>query len=242
MKTKVTSMKITFITILFLGFVFQSFAQTEKKEDVLYLKNGWVIRGEVVKENDRLRIITRDKNEFVFSEREVDKITREDIFREIGFKEKGFSSYTEMGALAANNNSDVNVNTSAFSFQTVNGYKFNQWLFTGVGLGVDLYAAETFIPVFGSLRGDLFKTGSVIPYYFIDAGYGINITGNADPMVENAGGFLFASGIGIKVPFQNSTAFLLSAGFRVQNSSVKMGDARQNNNYERLALRAGFTF
>jgi hypothetical protein len=241
-ETNIITMKIFSLTLILIGISIQSFAQSDKKQDVIYLKNGWVLRGELVRENDKLKIITADKNAFVFAQQEVDKIEREDKILAFDYKKKGFSHYTEMGALAANNNSDVNVNTSAFSFQTVNGYKFNQWIFTGVGLGVDLYATETFIPVFGSLRGDFSSKGSVIPYYFIDGGYGINITRNADPTIENAGGVLLASGIGIKVRFQNNTAFLLSAGFRIQNSTLKMGDMSENISYERLALRAGFSF
>lgn len=236
-------LKISWICI-FVGLciIDKAQAQTIKKQDVIYLKNGWVIRGELSREKDKFRIITTDKNEFVFDELEVEKVEREDKILPFEYKENGFSHYTEMGALAANNNSDVNVNTSAFSFQTVNGYKFNQWLFTGLGVGVDLYATETFIPLFGSIRGDFSKKGSVIPYYFVDAGYGINITENSDENIDNAGGLLFASGLGIKVRFQNNTAFLLSAGFRIQNSSQAADNVKLNNSYERLALRAGFSF
>jgi hypothetical protein len=233
---------VSIYTLLSLGFISNGYSQKAKKQDVIYLKNGWIIRGELIRQNDKLRIITANKNEFVFTQQEVDRIEREDKMLPFRYKEKGFSHYTEMGALAANNNSDINVNTSAFSFQTVNGYKFNQWLFTGLGLGVDLYATETFIPLFGSIRGDFSKNRSVIPYYFVDGGYGVNITGNADESIENSGGLLLASGIGIKVQFQNNTAFLLSAGFRIQNSSQSVGDMKITNSYERLALRAGFSF
>jgi hypothetical protein len=215
---------------------------SQKKEDVLYLKNGWVLRGEKLESAEHISIQTREGNIFRFTIAEVERMTVENAWAPDSYKQSGFSHYTEMGALAAQNNSDANVNTSAFSFQTVNGYKWTQYAFTGIGLGVDLYATETFIPLFFSFRGDIRKKGNVIPFYFFDGGYGFNITGNADPQVENNGGRVLAGGIGIKVPFQNNTAFLVSAGYRQQRSSTVSESLRNEANYERLALRAGFSF
>src|SRR5215475_12882171 len=87
-----------------------------------------------------------------------------------------FSHYTEIGALAATKNRPDNVTTAAFTFQTVNGYKFNQYLFTGIGVAADLYAKQTIVPVFASVRGDFIHTGIFIPFYFVDGGYGFDIT------------------------------------------------------------------
>jgi hypothetical protein len=76
----------------------------------------------------------------------------------------------------------------------------------------------------------------MIPFYFIDLGNGFNITANK----TQDGGLLFASGIGMKVFFNNNTGFLLSVGYRQQSKSP---DANSNlNRYERLAIRGGFTF
>ena len=79
------------------------------------------------------------------------------------YKEKGYVHYTELGPLAGSNRASNGVTTSAFSFQTVNGYKFNQYLFTGIGIGADLYAVQTFIPIILSVRGDFTKKGNKIP-------------------------------------------------------------------------------
>ncbi len=148
--------------------------------------------------------------------------------------------------MAARNTANPNVNTSAFSFQTVNGYKFNQYLFLGGGIGIDLYATQTFMPIFGSIRGDFVKNKPVIPFYFLDIGYGRNITTNENPNLTFRGGTLWGVGIGMKVIFNNSTGFLLSVGYRQQQGTenLNMMTSFQENQftYQRIALRAGFSF
>ena len=225
-------------------------AQAQKRqEDVLSLQNGWVLRGKIIAQNEsQVSIETHERQLFVFPIAEVLSISKADYQppQSTFYKERGFSHYTELGALAARNTSDANVNTSAFSFQLVNGYKFNQYLYMGIGTGIDLYATQSFVPLFASLRGDILRKGTLIPYYFVDAGYGFNATRNDNPDLRFIGGELFAAGLGLKVLFSNQTSFLVSVGYRLQNSATETHLAseklRQNLNYERLALRAGFSF
>ncbi|KOY86688.1 hypothetical protein AD998_11520 [bacterium 336/3] len=225
---------------------FSIFAQ-KNTEKVLYLKNEWVIRGKVLSDDsEKIKIQTTQGNIFVFSKTDVLEIKEEKVFSNTSYKTKGFSHYTELGALAARNTANPNVNTSAFSFQTVNGYKFNQYLFLGGGIGIDLYATQTFLPVFGSIRGDFVKNKLVIPFYFLDIGYGKNITTNENPNLTFSGGALWGAGIGMKVIFNNSTGFLLSVGYRQQQGTenINMMNSTQEKsfNYQRIALRAGFSF
>jgi len=222
-------------------------------EDVLYLKNGWILRGRItsVPSDSLVTIETQGRNRFVFNRSEVERVQQEAIPKNanLNYKRRGFSHYTELGALAARNTSS-STNTSAFSFQTVNGYKFGQAFFTGLGIGVDLYATQSLLPVFGSIRGDFTSGGSLIPFYFVDAGYGANITGkDTDPFTNRTyqGGALFAIGLGMKVIFNNSTGFLLSAGYRSQNTKVQQdfggGNTRTDEiHFGRVAIRAGFSF
>jgi hypothetical protein len=132
------------------------------------------------------------------------------------------------------------VTTAAFSFQTVNGYKFSRAAIAGIGAGADLYATQTILPVFGSFRGDLLKPGSVIPFYFGDAGYGINITQNSDNGTAFKGGFMYAAGLGLKIPFNHNAGFLLSFGYRYQKTSYTYNNTSTEITYNRLAVRAGF--
>lgn len=149
-----------------------------------------------------------------------------------------FGHFTEIGALATTRTTPDNVTTAAFSFQMVNGYRFSRYAFTGLGVGADLFATETILPVFASFRGDILKKGDFIPFYFADLGYGFNATRN--PTIQYKGGLAMAVGIGFKVDLVQQKGFLVSFGYRYQQASRTMGDMTMNGDYSRLALRAGF--
>lgn len=231
------------ITIGFLFFSFivnNIYAQSSKTEDVIYLKNEWVIRGKILQQKDSVKIQTHEGNIFVFSSTDINKIVKEKTFGSFINKKNGFANFTELGPLIAGKTTINGVTTAAFSFQTVNGYKFSQAAMAGIGVGADLYATQTILPVFGSFRGDLTKSGSVIPFYFGDAGYGINITQNSDNGTSFKGGFMYAAGLGLKIPFNRNAGFLLSFGYRYQKTSYTYNNTSTEVNYNRLAVRAGF--
>ncbi len=151
-----------------------------------------------------------------------------------------FSHYTEIGALATAKTTPDNVTTAAFSFQTVNGYRLTPQIFTGIGVGADLFATTTIFPLFGSIRVDMVKKGDIVPYYFVDAGYGYNATNS--PNRSYRGGFAFATGAGLKLNLINNKGFLVSFGYRYQQAAVIENHIRKNADYNRIALRAGFYF
>ncbi|MBS1916555.1 MAG: hypothetical protein JST87_09750 [Bacteroidetes bacterium] len=216
-------------------------AQQGNKEDVIYLKNKWIMRGKILEKDTVLKIQTHDGNMYVFNKDEVDSIKYERTWRNFFYREKGFAHFTELGPLVAGKTTIDGVTTAAFSFQTVNGYKFSQYLFAGLGVGADLYATQTLLPVFASVRGNLLKNGSVIPFYFADAGYAVNITQNSSVANNFKGGFEYALGLGAKIPFNRNAGFLLSIGYRYQHTSYSDNMTGKNVDYKRLAIRAGFS-
>ncbi len=226
--------------VLFITFCFTLLnVRAQETKDVVYLKNGWVINGKIIENGDaKLKIETSDKNIFVFLKSDIIEIKKEKILKEtFKYKTKGFMNYTEMGPLGASNRASNNVTTSAFSLQTINGYKFSQYFYTGAGFGIDLYALQTLLPVFASIRGDLIKNKNLIPYYFVDGGYSINSTINDDPTKKFEGGPMFACGLGLKILFANNAGFTFSLGYRYQQANVE-----PLNIPNRLAIRAGFSF
>lgn len=70
---------IIFITLFI--FTPSGFAQQEEMEDVVYLKNGNIIRGQILEQivNESLKIETRGGSVFVFSMDEISRITKEKI-------------------------------------------------------------------------------------------------------------------------------------------------------------------
>jgi len=233
--------KFTTTFLLFCIFINTINAQSVTSEDVVYLKNQWVIRGKLIEQNSSsIKIQTHEGNIFVFPMSDVDRIGKEKIWKNFNYKKHGFANFTELGPLVAGKTTIDGVTTAAFSFQTVNGYKFSQYAMAGIGIGADLYATQTILPVFASFRGDLSKTGSVIPFYFGDAGYGINITQNSANGTDFKGGLMYAVGLGIKIPFNRSAGFLLSLGYRYQKTSYDYNMTSTEITYSRLAIRAGF--
>ncbi|WP_439555016.1 hypothetical protein [Dyadobacter sp.] len=220
----------------------QVFAQKSKQVSV-HLKNGSLIRGRLLEADPAYRLETYDKSMWVFQREEVDTlIIEKSVDPNILYKKKGFVHYTELGPLAMSNRASNGVTTSAFSFQTTNGYKFNQWVYTGLGIGADLYAVQTFVPVVLSLRGDLTSKGSKIPFYFFEGGYGFNATSNDVDSVRFGGGATFSAGLGLKLLFNGNTGFVIGAGYRFQRSSVTQTGIEKLEDFNRLTLRAGFSF
>jgi hypothetical protein len=232
-----------FITVVLLSTnAMKLFSQAGKKEDVVYLKNESVLRGKVVDKNEtRLKIQLNDGSIFVYLMSDVSKVTQEKRFISYKNKEKGFVHFTELGPLVAGKTTIEGVTTAAFSFQTVNGYKFSKPAFLGAGIGADLYATQTIIPVFASFRGDISSNGSVIPFYFADGGYGINITQNSTNGTDFKGGLTYAFGLGAKIPFNRNAGFIISFGYRSQKTSFTQNNATKEVQYNRLAVRAGFS-
>jgi hypothetical protein len=215
----------------------------QQTQDVLTLRNGWTLRGQVTQTADSVQINLYDGSQLRFARTEVTQQRQERfVSPAIRYRQRGFQHFTELGPLATGNRASNGTTTSAFSLQTVNGYKVNQWFFAGVGVGIDLYAVQTFVPVFASLRGDFARTGARISFYFIDAGYGFNATANDVAGQRFEGGALGAAGLGLKILFQGNTGFLLSLGYRFQQTAVVTAPGRQNETINRVALRAGFTF
>lgn len=234
------SLTLTLLFILY--FTACTFGQKNRYVRV-FLKDGSVRKGTLLEEQPAVRLETFDKSILTFQTDEVDKIENEKYVNpNIRYKKKGFVHYTELGPLAMSNRASNGVTTSAFSFQTTNGYKFNQWLYTGLGLGADLYAVQTFVPVVLSIRGDFIQTGDKLPFYFIEGGHGFNATSNDVDSVRFGGGPTMAAGIGLKILFSNNTGFTISAGYRFQRSSVQQLGIEKKEDFNRLTLRAGFSF
>jgi hypothetical protein len=237
-------MKLLVPFFLFLLVMMDLPARGQKiKEAKIHLNNGSVIRGRLLRSAPDYQLETYDQSVWVFTKDQVDTVYfTQPVNPNIRYKMKGFVHYTELGPLAMSNRASNGVTTSAFSLQVTNGYKFNQWIYTGLGIGADLYAVQTFVPVVLSLRGDLTRKGSKIPFYFLEGGYGINATSNDVDSVRFGGGATFSAGLGLKILFNGNTGFVIGAGYRYQRSSVNQLGTKKLEDFNRLTLRAGFSF
>lgn len=228
------SIKIIFLLLLVFFVNGHSYAQTDEKQGKVYLKNKWILKGQITRAiSDSIIIQSNSDQRFVFASNEVDSIV---YVKQMPFR---FGHYTEIGALAATRNRPDNVTTAAFSFQIINGYHFREKHFLGLGVAADLYATQTIIPVFASFRTDLVGSGKLIPYYFVDMGYGADIT-NSSIGISYRGGLMFASGLGFKIPLGTQAGFHVNIGYRLQKGRIIISDHNRAYDNHRIALRAGF--
>ncbi|SKB77673.1 hypothetical protein SAMN05660841_02311 [Sphingobacterium nematocida] len=178
---------------IILAFAFVAFATLsygQSLQDVVYLKNGSIIRGIIVEQvpNQSLKIQTKDKNIFVFNFTEIEKITKE------GEEKKGRNVreaestdpnqtnglkagvYIEPSLIVApvvtkSDNDKKYVLTQA---QITANCQLNPFIALGIGAGVRSYSFDdTYVPLYGQFRVN-FKNKPVSPYLETALGYGFS--------------------------------------------------------------------
>lgn len=159
-------------------------------QDVVYLKNGSVIRGIIVEQvpNQSLKIQTKDKNIFVFNFTDIEKITKEgeekkhrnvpetestDPNLNNGLKAGVYIEPTIIVApvITKSDNDKKYVLTHA---QITANCQLNPFIALGIGAGVRSYSFDdTYIPLYGQFRVN-FKNKPVSPYLETALGYGFS--------------------------------------------------------------------
>lgn len=224
------------------------------KEDVVYLKNGSVIRGKIkgYSSLDALKIETEGKNIWVFKIAEIDSVKQEEIIfpeKEIHFKQSGFYNLTDCGILAGRNSYQ---NLYSPSVITINGYRFHSGISCGIGIGAEILQILS-APVFGELRYDIIKKKNFSPFVSIQSGYAFPLENNYTYYGNNyKGGILINPEIGFRNYFSGGMAISLSIGYRYQElhstrgmywgGEEKIGQTETITYFNRLAIRFGFLF
>ena len=156
------------------------FAYAQSYQEVVYLKNGSVIRGVVIEQvpGISLKIQTGDGSIFAYSMADVEKITKEaprNVTRlgmSSGYTPSGLrSGYRGMADFAHTFGVGV-FSTPRVEISNVHGYQFNEYFFLGGGVGAHYYyqAEAIELPIFVDFRVD-FLNRSVTPYFDLRAGY-----------------------------------------------------------------------
>lgn len=246
--------------------------QAQNYEDVLYLKNGWILHGTLIgSANDSLvRIETHDQNLFVFPHAEVLRVAQivqvtkktsrpvpaYRATREINYRDKGYFMLAQVGTLMGSVSGVNNENPNVFNPHIVNGFRFNYFASAGVGTGVNLLARGAYMPLFLDIRGDLLKQ-KMTPHYYVDLGYSIPLYAREDvigwwgePIMtdfEARGGVLIDGGAGFKINTPSGFAWLITGGYRfqqIEESYKTWGDVLISEKYtiRRISLQVGVMF
>ena len=228
------------------------FSLTAQEVDHIYLKSGTVIRGHIleIEPADHVKIEDLCGNIWFYQIADVNKITSEPFqqrlkakYSPIGF-EKGFVNMTSLGFLAG---SSSNSQVAPFSLVMVNGYRSEQGLFAGLGLGVE-FLSTNYMPFFLDVRYELLGT-DVVPYLVAKAGYSVPLTSDRseyDIEYDYSGGPLFGAGVGLKIKTRNHFAWDMALLYRYQETSYKEVYDWNNQTYNytdiynRIEIRLGF--
>jgi hypothetical protein len=192
-------------------------------EDVIYLKNGGIVRGEIIQNlpNQSLRIKTKDKKVFVIIHDDIEKMTRENIVEEqktnasnkSPYKKRGLINFTEVNynigtGEVKSEYSNINNETRSFGFRSVTGYQFNEYMSLGLGIGIEGLGNETLLSTSIDLRATI-SEGKVSPVFILNAGTGV------DPR-DNFGLLIINPQFGIRIYISKNVAYLLNFGYKWQ--------------------------
>ncbi len=226
---------------------------TEKKmEDVIYLKNGAIVRGIIIEQvpNKTVEIKSNDNNYFIFKMDEVQKIAKENrLIDPTDYKKKGFLNITEIGFGFGINtintyrgSFDINGQPPILGLRTINGYQLNEYFSVGLGVGFEAFLdgdnKGALIPFSIDTRIN-FRKGKLSPVLNLNAGYSVG--------VQNSSGLAANPSIGIKLYLTKKVAYLFNIGYKVQQQNVKLPDQYGVDipriiNYQFLSLSTGLSF
>ncbi|MEO0468222.1 MAG: hypothetical protein AAF206_01280 [Bacteroidota bacterium] len=221
-------LRIIFCLIFLSGLASVAFGQKIFEQDVVYLKNGSIIRGEITEqklgESVSIQLITGEV--YVFSHQDIEKITvegpkfskirlryRKDL-RTVYYRKPGLYNSVSFG-LAFNESRWGGV--EAFpSLQYKVHYHVNQFVNVGLGAALDGYGQGLIVPLFGELSGDLLRR-KVTPFYLLNAGWGIGAAPGWQ-VRRLDGKAMGMAAVGLKFRTYRRTEFLFSVGFKFQDS------------------------
>jgi len=222
-----TQLKYSLLFMLLLS-INLMFAQNKRGvEDVIYLHNGSIIRGEIVEQEigESVQIKLASGQILTFRNAEIEKITVEpplyskielEKFRHlvpISYRTPGFYHQFDWG-LNFTQGQWGPVPATAVHYRLL--YHQNRWLNYGIGLGWDIYGEGIFTPVFAEVQGDLWER-PFTPIYLIQAGYGFATNmSNEHEVLE--GGINGQFALGFKVNTRKRSDISFTIGYKFQDS------------------------
>lgn len=260
-------LKLWFFIAIFICYSLTLFAQNKtEKEDVLYLKNGSVIRGSIIEQQigESVKIELLGGSIFVFKQTEIDSIKKENKIAqsktekpEYYIKQKGFRIISETGIITGISGSGEYYNNPfdiGAQLHMVSGWQFNRFLFAGGGAGVEKMAAyrQGFAPFYARLSSDFLKKRTT-PYVFTDMGYAL--FWDSDEYLEdysyykNKGGFYLQAGGGVKIFTRSKAAINVGLAYKRLSSESDWqynyeGSPKYNmkRTYQRMVILVGVNF
>ncbi len=208
-------MKKYLALILFALITTVAFAQSNY-QDVVYLKNGSIIRGVIIEQvpNKSIKIETVDRNVFVCQMDEIEKITKEPTksrganYKNSSGLESGYKAIVELGYQIGVGDFGMD----RLKLNIINGYQINPYFSLGFGTGLRYYFDEeaALIPVFADFRAN-FMDNNVSPYLSLGVGYTFDATNSFEGV-----GFLLNPTVGVSLKVSDKSVMNIGLGYEMQ--------------------------
>ena len=251
-------MKKILILILSGLFLIPAFAQKGKK-DIVYLKSGGIIKGQVITNDlDRIKI-NSSGNQWVFKAAEVDSVSKyRNVVRELRSSPDYFFD-TSLGVLIGNSG---NRQKAPVSFMTSFNHKLVDKLYVGAGLGTE-FLDETYMPAFAQFRYKFRETrftpivnlqvGYQVPLekqsrinfnnYFVDYSSSYWPGYQTNQRLKPEGGFLINPSIGFQQLTSDNFGWFFTVGYRYHQLNYSGDNGyKLETNFSRLSIKIGFIF
>jgi hypothetical protein len=225
----------------------------QKKEDVVYLSDGSIIRGiaQVDSTLGVIRILNHAGDKWVFNLSDMDSLTREKPFeyKALLFNQKGLEYNINAEFLIRSRNNAIG-NAVIPGIDMVFGYRINPYFSAGAGMGLEFYETME-IPFSVSVRARM-SARALSPFALVKAGY--TMPAEKRPSDWNYdytsyGGFNGSIGFGIERILNENASFLLSFSYHYQALNYKLTplgswvqERTRKEMYSRFRFTLGYLF
>lgn len=204
-------------------------AMAQKNVETVYLKNGGIVKGDIIEQvpGQSLKIKTKDGNVFVYQMDEVERITKE---------EKSVSSASGHKGLDFSVNAGYDIATKGGSGDIVTelelGKRFSKNIYWGFGAGANFSTTSgggIVVPITTNIKTFFpLESSSFVPFAMLKAGYALN-TDDTD-----YSGILLSVMPGVQFPLSKTVDMSLGAGYSHVIYDKGNGGA--------ISIRMGFNF
>lgn len=231
--------------ILILFALITSFVWAQNNyQDVVYLKNGSVIRGLIIEQipNESIKIETSDRSVFVYKMEEIEKMTKEaklvskDSEKDFGGEglKSGYRGIIEIGYQFGVGNYGMD----RFKFNVINGGQFNPYFYLGGGVGLRYYsdADAAVIPVFVHPRVN-FLDSKISPYLGLSLGYSFNASNDFEGL-----GLLLSPSTGVTFNVSEKVNINVGLSYEMQDMDFYSYYGRSTESSGALGIDFGISF
>ncbi|MEO7175938.1 MAG: hypothetical protein ABIV51_08665 [Saprospiraceae bacterium] len=218
-----------FILFCLVGLNCQLIGQTQAKQafqDVVYLKNGSVLKGHIstYKLGEGIQMTTVTGFEMAIPDNLIDKVEQVELRQNVKAGKEAKTEFLRNTGMyyTIEFGPTFNISRLGMDMRFSSGYLFHHLLGLGAGFGYDNYGIDTYSPIFpvyGEIRGYILPR-SFTPFYNVKVGYGFAGNGRSDEADRQVGGLFFHPQIGLR--FSNGGRHVncaLSAGLKWQKAT-----------------------